>query len=60
MMFTFDPTFALTLLTHPFQVALMVVTLGALVRDGVRAVVRRQADVIEKRHVAVANVRAAA
>jgi hypothetical protein len=40
MMSVFDPTLAVTLLTHPFQVALMVVTLGALVREGLRALVR--------------------
>jgi hypothetical protein len=33
MMSTFDTTLALTLLAHPFQLALMVVTLGALARS---------------------------
>lgn len=33
MMFIFTTPLALTLLSHPFQVALMVLTLGALVRS---------------------------
>jgi hypothetical protein len=37
MMSTFDPTLALTLLTHPFQVVLVAVTFGALVRHGIFA-----------------------
>jgi hypothetical protein len=60
MMSTFDPTIPLTLLTHPFQVALIVVTCGALLRHVVRAVIRHHSDVVEKTRVAVANVRTAA
>ena len=33
-----DTTFALFLLTHPFQVALLLLTLGAVVREALSAV----------------------
>jgi hypothetical protein len=56
----FDPTLALTLLTHPFQVVLVAVTLGALVREGVRAVAGYRAEVTDGTNTTVTDVRAAA
>jgi hypothetical protein len=56
----FDATLAVTLLTHPFQVALMVVTFGTLVRDGVRALVGYRAEVRDGTNAAVTDIPAAA
>jgi len=52
----FDPTLALTLLTHPFQVALTAATLGALVREGVRAWIEGQTHVIDRTTTTDINV----
>jgi hypothetical protein len=40
---TLAPTLALALLTHPFQVALMALAVGAAVREGIRGLVGAEA-----------------
>ncbi len=60
MMSIFDPTLALTLLTHPFQVSLMAVTVGALVRQGICAWIVGQTHAVDGTTIADTNVGAAA
>jgi len=60
MMSMFDAPIAMTFLTHPFQVALIAVTLGALVRQGIRAWIEGQTHIVDGTTIADINVRAAA